>query len=177
MSTAGQTESLCLASPHRRRLSPPMPRGSWRRFTPIGLAVGVVLTLLPEARLSGAQPAPDVRRIGILRSVSSEPPDAPHIRANLAALWRGLGEHGFAEGLNARVEYRFPKGAPATTAELRNLAREFVDLKVDVIHAAGPQHYARRATSRGRCRSWHTTSRRMRSPRDTQRASPAPEAT
>jgi putative ABC transport system substrate-binding protein len=115
-----------------------MPCGFWRRLAPIGLAVVVVLSGLTEARLSGAQSAPDTRRIGILRSVSSEAPDAPPIRANLAALWRGLGEHGFAEGLNARVEYRFPKGAPATMTELRDLARELVDLKVDVIHAAGP---------------------------------------
>src|SRR5262245_55067425 len=115
-----------------------MPRRSWRRLTPIGLVAGVALALLPEARFSAAQPASDTRRIGILRSVSSEPPDAPHMRANLAALWQTLGEQGFVEGKNARVEYRFPKGAPATVAELRYLARELVDLKVDVIHAAGP---------------------------------------
>jgi len=104
----------------------------------IGLALAVALVLPPDARLAGAQPAPETRRIGILRSESSEPPDAPHIRANLAALWRGLGEHGFAEGLHARLEYRFPKGTPVTMAELYDLARELVDLKVDVIHAAGP---------------------------------------
>src|SRR5262245_57829298 len=117
---------------------PPLPDGSCRRLASIGLAVVVVFALLPEARLSGAQPAPDRRRIGILRSVSIESPAAPNIRANLAALWQGLGEHGFAEGRNARVEYRFPKGTPATMAELRDLARELVNLKVDVIHAAGP---------------------------------------
>ena len=120
-----------------RRLIPRTPHGPWRQLASIGLLAGVALALLSEARL-GAQPAPDMRRIGVLRSESSEPPDAPHIRANLAALWRGLGEHGFAEGLNARVEYRFPKGAPATMAELRDLARDLVDQKVDLIHAGGP---------------------------------------
>src|SRR5262245_51029029 len=134
----GQAKSCRLVIPSRHRLMPPMPCDSWRRLALIGLTVVMVLGRPPEARFSEAQPTRDTRRIGMLRSVSSEPPDAPHIRANLAALWRGLGEHGFAEGLNARVEDRFPKGDPTTLAELRDLARELVDSKVDVIHAAGP---------------------------------------
>src|SRR5262245_28620041 len=109
------------------------------RFSGLGTVVAILLVALPAgAQLSGAQPAPAMQRIGMLRSLSSEPSDAEFLRANLAALWRGLGEHGFAEGRNARVEYRFPKATPATMAELRELARELVDLKVDVIHAAGP---------------------------------------
>jgi len=137
MSTAGQAESFWLPRAHRC-LMPPMPRRSWTRLAPIGLTAGLALTLLSEAGLSGAQPTQDIRRVGILRSVSVDPPDAPNIRANLAALWQGLGEHGFTEGLNADLEYRFPKEASATMAELRKLARELVDLKVDVIHVAGP---------------------------------------
>src|SRR5215471_5594238 len=109
------------SSSRRSRIEAAMSRASWRRLALIGLAVVVVLGWLPEARFSEAQPTRDTRRIGMLRSVSSEPPDAPHIRANLAALWRGLGEHGYAEGLNARVEYRLPKGDPTTLAELRDL--------------------------------------------------------
>src|SRR5262245_23626158 len=56
----------------------PFPmRRAFRRWCAglIGLALAVALALPPDARLAGAQPAPETRRIGILRSESSDAPD------------------------------------------------------------------------------------------------------
>jgi len=82
-----------------------------------------------------------VARIGYLvRSVLVSPPSAER-----AAFFRRLAELGYVEGKNLVVEYRSARGDPEA---LPFLARELVDLKVDLIVTAGaePTRAARDAT-------------------------------
>ena len=72
-----------------------------------------------------AQEAKKISRIGILRPGS--PPDALVER-----FVQGLADHGYKEGYNVRIEYRWARG-PAR--RVRELAKELVALKVDLIFA------------------------------------------
>lgn len=96
--------------------------------------------LLPGCDMRGEQ-ASKVRRIGFLAVGSREG------RAFLIeGLLRGLREHGYVEGQNLVIEYRFSEDRDDRLAEL---AAELVELKVELIVASGtPASFAaKQATS------------------------------
>jgi len=74
-----------------------------------------------------AQQAPNVARIGYLRRTSREP-------ADIEALRRGLRELGYVEGQNLVIEERYADGV---AARLPDLARELIELKVQVFVVDG----------------------------------------
>jgi putative ABC transport system substrate-binding protein len=88
----------------------------------IALVVSVVATSVPAQ----GQPA-RAPRIGIL--IGTSPSGAQHY---LDAFLQGLREHGYTEGQSILIEYRWAEGRQERFAAL---ARELVDLKVDVIVA------------------------------------------
>jgi putative ABC transport system substrate-binding protein len=96
----------------------------------IGLAVvlAIGLTFAPPA--TGAQPSAKVYRIGILGDKASD--------SSETLLWHtfraGLREHGWNEGANLRIEYRWVE---SNAARLPELAAELVRLKPDVIATRG----------------------------------------
>ena len=81
-----------------------------------------------------AQPVPNNRRIGFLSAGSPS-----SLSGRLAAFREGLREHGYIEGQNIAVEYRYAEGK---RERLKELAAELVRLKVDLIVTA-----ARKVTS------------------------------
>jgi len=87
---------------------------------------GIASSLLALALGAIAQPA-RIPRIGFLRT--DRPP-----QSYIDAFEQGLRERGYKPGSTILIEYRFADG---TTAETLRLAREIVDLKVDVIVAGG----------------------------------------
>ncbi len=89
-----------------------------------GLTLGLALALLAVPLLAEAQPPAKVARIGVLTLlVASSTPLAETFR-------QGLREHGYVEGRNIALEFRFAAGR---TDKLSALAAELVRLKVDVI--------------------------------------------
>ena len=93
----------------------------------VGLIVMLTLGLLLGPFCSDAQPSGKVPRIGYLG-------DTPGLL--LAAFRRALHEHGYVEGQNIAVEYRWVEGQPD---RLHALATELVQSKVDIIITAGTQ--------------------------------------
>ena len=83
------------------------------------------------ARGASAQPARESHRIGWL-SPAAAATGAP----NLDALRQGLRELGYEEGRNLALEERWANGI---SERLPALARELVQLRVDVICTAGTQ--------------------------------------
>jgi putative ABC transport system substrate-binding protein len=96
------------------------------------------------ATLARAQPAKKTWRIGIL-SLRSRPPSFDLDR-NFNAFRQGMRELGYVEGRNLVLEWRFADGQ---MQRLPALAAELVQVKVDVIVAAGNQAIgaAQKATS------------------------------
>jgi putative tryptophan/tyrosine transport system substrate-binding protein len=75
-----------------------------------------------------AQQSERIRRIGVLMGLAEHDPDT---RARLAGFRQGLERHGWSEGRNVSIDYRFaPAGAQAP-----GLAKELVALQPDVILA------------------------------------------
>jgi putative ABC transport system substrate-binding protein len=99
--------------------------------------------LLPGcARLPWQAPA-KVPRIGYLSPGFFSDQDSGS--SFLAAFQQGLREHGYVEGQNVSIEYRWAEGADA---RLPGLAAELVQLPVDVIVAGGPTvRHVQQATS------------------------------
>ncbi|MGH8692595.1 MAG: ABC transporter substrate-binding protein [Burkholderiales bacterium] len=99
------------------------------------LIVGVALGIFLLPVITGAQQARTLPRIGVVVAGSAPNPYTDALR-------RGLAEHGWAEGRNILIEYRYAQGRneryPAIFAEL-------VRLKVDVIVAGGGTAGARAA--------------------------------
>jgi len=89
----------------------------------IWLAVVAAVSLALAPLAAGAQPGEKVRRIGFLSAAvhGSEVDDA---------LRQGLREHGYVEGQNLLIEWRFAKGK---YDRLPSFAAELIGLKVDVI--------------------------------------------
>jgi putative tryptophan/tyrosine transport system substrate-binding protein len=103
-------------------------------------ALGLTLALLAAPLATGAQQAGKVPRIGFLFF------GAPGPSRELEAFRQGLREHGYIEGQNIAVEYRFASGR---IERLPELAAELVRLKVEVIvtPATPPSLAAKQATS------------------------------
>jgi putative ABC transport system substrate-binding protein len=95
--------------------------------------IGVVLGAAALPLGARAQQSEHIRRIAYL-TTSAE--DDPENRQWVAAFRKGLEEHGWIEGRNVRIDYRF--GGGDSTAMPR-LAKELLELRPDVILAAtGP---------------------------------------
>ena len=123
---------------HGGRSAPPLSGGSVRRE---GTARGVVsgswvgpfvlaLLMLAVPLAVGAQPTGKVARIGIFGDKAAD--------ASEKHLWQvfrdGLREHGWSEGANLAIEYRWAEG---NAARLPELAAQLVRLKPDVIVTRG----------------------------------------
>jgi hypothetical protein len=103
-----------------------------RRLLLISLAGAVAAPLAVDAQLAGR-----AYRLGVLRQTEPEPPNP---RSTMVSLTTGLRELGYVEGQNLAIEHRFAGGR---IERLPELARELVQLKMDVIVAVAP--YAIRA--------------------------------
>ena len=107
------------------------------------LLLGASALVTPFASLAQTRPAPVIHRIGYLaarsRSTLSNPD--PYYDAFVA----GMREHGYVEGKNLIVEWRFADGK---YERLDALAAELVASKVEIIvtHATPPSQAAHRAT-------------------------------
>src|SRR6266516_3649348 len=107
-----------------------MQRHSRRRFLQAGLALtGLGLLSGCGMPLWPGEQAAKVPRIGFL-AVGSREGRAFFIEGFL----QGLREHGYEEGRNILIEYRFSEDRDDRLPEL---AAELVDLKVDLILASG----------------------------------------
>jgi putative ABC transport system substrate-binding protein len=107
----------------------------------IGLLVTLTLAILVAPSAAEAQQPTKVYRIGRLSSGS--PPD---MERTAEAFRQGLREHGYVEGQNLVIAWRFAEGR---LERLPDLAADLVRLPVDVIVASGPQaaRAAQRATT------------------------------
>ena len=91
------------------------------------LILGIIIALLTAPALGRAQQASEVRRIGYL-GLNSQ----PAVQHFLEVLRQSLRQHGWDEGRNLAIEYRFAHGK---SDRLRELADELVRAKVEVILA------------------------------------------
>src|SRR5215813_6109492 len=87
--------------------------------------IATVTGILAAPLAAEAQGAGKTARIGMLASVPIDP--------FVEAFKEGLHEHGYVEGRNISIEYRWAEGK---SERLRGLAADLVNLKVDVIVAS-----------------------------------------
>jgi len=107
------------------------------------LRVTLMLGLLAAPLAAEGQSAGRIYRVGVLSIGSGQ---MTPIRARfLDILTHGLRQHGYTEGRNLAIEWRFAEGRPE---RLPALAAELVRIKVDVIFAFTPEEAvpARNAT-------------------------------
>ena len=90
--------------------------------------IAFLLIILATACLAEAQQTGKVYRIGYLRA--EKPPEV-----DIEAFRQGLREHGYVEGKNIVVEYRWADG---NEERLRSLVAELIGLKVDLIVTSAP---------------------------------------
>ena len=111
------------------------------KLRPAALIVTFALGILIAPLVADAQQAKKVPRIGVLWGGPAE-----FARPYIEAGRRALGELSYVEGKDFNVEYRFGERKPGAVDAL---AAELVQLKVDVIVAAGDPSIqaARRATT------------------------------
>jgi putative ABC transport system substrate-binding protein len=95
-------------------------------------------TLFAVCVSAQAQPAAKVSRIGFLVASSR-----PFYLSRIEAFRDAMVELGYTEGKNIVIEYRFANGNESL---LNELANELVDLKLDLIVAAGSAAAAKNAT-------------------------------
>ena len=112
---------------NRKFKSVPADEKQHRRPKWLGL-VTLVFTFVLCKAVADAQPA-KVWKVGVLVS-TTQVLDA--VRAD--ALRHGLRDHGYEEGKNLTLEYRYADGK---LERLPQLARELVEMKVDVIVVGG----------------------------------------
>lgn len=93
--------------------------------------MAVIVGILAAPFDAGAQQAAKVARVGILRPA----PPSPEILRSLEAFKQGLREHGYIEGQNLAVEFRFPA---SKTDRLADIAAGLVRLNPDAIFAVAP---------------------------------------
>ncbi|HZN31881.1 MAG TPA: ABC transporter substrate-binding protein [Xanthobacteraceae bacterium] len=99
-----------------------------RQFISLIGVAAVASALAPLA--AGAQQSGQVRRVGVIMTLA---PSDPEVQLRTRALEAGLREHGWVEGRNLRLEYRWIGDA----SRLRAQASELVGLAPDVILAVG----------------------------------------
>src|SRR6266566_3396740 len=95
----------------------------------IDLLIALLLGLLAPLVAADPQQPAAVARVGILRPA----PPSPEVAMILEAFKEGLREHGYIEGQNVAVEFRFPTN---NTDRLSDIAVNLVRLKPDVVFAA-----------------------------------------
>jgi putative tryptophan/tyrosine transport system substrate-binding protein len=95
----------------------------------MGLLVAVLLGLLAPPVAADAQQPAVIARVGILRPA----PPSPEVAMILEAFKQGLREHGYIEGQNVAVEFRFPTN---NTDRLSAIAVDLLRVKPDVLFAA-----------------------------------------
>ena|SRR5215470_6781526 len=95
----------------------------------IGFAVVLALSLVLASLAAEAQPAQKIALVGVLD------PGRPPLGL-LEAFRQGLSEHGYVEGRNLKIEWRFAEGR---NERLPELATELVSLKVDAIFTINTQ--------------------------------------
>lgn len=107
------------------------------------MAVILAASMLMVAQATVAQTEGRVYRIGFIGWVA---PTSPEAIATVEVFRRGLREGGFEEGRNLKVERRYARGI---REQEERFAAEFVEMKVDLILAAGSGAAlaAKRATS------------------------------
>src|SRR6185369_1716581 len=88
-------------------------------------ALVVAAAALYPVALAEAQPAGRVSRIGVL--ISGSPANTAR---SVEAFQQGLREHGYVEGKNITLEYRYAEGRPETLPER---VEELIRLQIDVI--------------------------------------------
>src|SRR5258708_38508894 len=93
------------------------------------LSIPFVVALLAVAVIADAQQPKKVHRIGYLSSF-----DSAFESTRAEAIRSALREHGYMEGQNIAIEYRYSEGKSERYPEL---LAELVRLKVDIIVAAG----------------------------------------
>lgn len=81
-------------------------------------------------RAAGAQPVP-MRRLGVLFVLGEDHPEMPSL---IAAIKERLRSHGWIEGQNIQIEFRFGRSDPAL---VKRYTDELIALKPDVIFAQG----------------------------------------
>ena len=91
----------------------------------LALALALVWPVATEAQGPAA-----IARVAMLRPA----PPSPEVTRILEAFKQGLGEHGYLEGRNLDVQFRFPTGA-SSRDQLSDIATELVRLKPDAIFA------------------------------------------
>jgi putative ABC transport system substrate-binding protein len=105
----------------------------------IGLVVVLALGVFVRPLVGEAQQAGKVPRVGLLGTAT------PSLMAPWISAFRdGLRQHGYVEGQNVVIEYRWGEGKPD---RFPGLVAELVRLKVDVIVTSGP--HAIRAAQAG----------------------------
>ena len=105
----------------------------------IGLVVVLALGVFARPLVGEAQQAGKVPRVGLLGTAT------PSLMAPWINAFRdGLRQHGYVEGQNVVIEYRWGEGKPD---RFPGLVAELVRLKVDVIVTSGP--HAIRAAQAG----------------------------
>src|ERR687892_1846122 len=92
------------------------------------LSILVVVAVLGVGVIAEAQQPKNVPRIGYLRA--EKPPEV-----DIEGFRQGLREHGYVEGKNIVVEYRWADG---NEDRLRSLVDELIRLKVDLIVTSAP---------------------------------------
>ena len=108
--------------------SEPLHEGGDMRRRQFIAVLGAAATLPVVAR---AQQNERVRRIALLTGTTADDPDS---KARLAAFEQALGQLGWTQGRNVRIDYRFFGGDAATS---RKQAEELVALAPDVIVSSG----------------------------------------
>jgi len=97
------------------------------RLNTVRVVVMLALVILTAPLRAETQPAGKVPRIGFLRA-------GPLTQDFLQGFQQGLRDHGYIEGQNIIIEYRFTDGS---TGALANLVAELLQGKVDVVVVSG----------------------------------------
>jgi hypothetical protein len=120
-------------------------------YSAVGWSMMLTLSLLAAPLLAIAQPAGQMRRIGLLRGGVTSGVTSSDFERNFAAFRQGLRNLGWVEGQNLTIAYRATEGHPE---RLPALAAELVGLPVEVIvPLGGPPPPAPPRTRRARSRS------------------------
>jgi putative ABC transport system substrate-binding protein len=115
---------------------PPVPREAPVRPSGAALALLVILSIVTAALAAEAQQAAKVVRLGYLSPSNPTAGEDPQVEVP-ASRFRSefreaLRRHGWLEGQNLRIEYRFARGQ---LERLQDLAAELAQLDVDLIFA------------------------------------------